>query len=504
MGDSEVAQRAELFTRLLKSLPVVFFSLDADGVFMESLGAGLKRLDLKPGQVVGMNALEMFGVSRPQLERALNGEAVSYETSGELNGQPWSFLTFVTPNPTPNTGIVGFGIDTTELLMARTAEEQVRAQIGNVQKLESLGVLAGGIAHDFNNLLTSMLGHASLGLMKLAPGTAGREELVQIEQAAQTAAALCKQLLAYSGKGQFVVRPINLSQLCNDTVRLLKVTLAAGATLRVDCPLDIPIVVADSPQMQQILMNLVLNAAESLGGPGVVSLSTGTVFCDTEYFKTSYLMDELEAGEYVFVQVSDTGCGMDVDTRAKLFEPFFSTKQTGRGLGLAAVLGIVRGHSGAIQVDSEPGRGTTIKVLFPVRAAQEITKVKDAPAPKVPRPSTVLLADDNLMVQDVARAILENAGYRVILACDGKEAIDVFSSRSDIDIIVLDMTMPNMSGSDAFEELQRLGATVPVLLSSGYSEKQVASKYMGADQPGFLEKPYRAHELLSAVERMLS
>jgi CheY-like chemotaxis protein len=294
-----------------------------------------------------------------------------------------------------------------------------------------------------------------------------------------------------------------LSQLCNDTVRLLKVTLAAGATLRVDCPLDIPIVVADSPQMQQILMNLVLNAAESLGGPGVVSLSTGTVFCDTEYFKTSYLMDELEAGEYVFVQVSDTGCGMDADTRAKLFEPFFSTKQTGRGLGLAAVLGIVRGHKGAIEVDSQLEFGTTFRVLFPVSAIQTITEKKNAPAPRVSRPANVLLADDNPLVQDVARAMLEKAGYQVFIASDGQEAVDVFSSRDDIDIVVLDMTMPRLSGTEAFEEIRLLDPTVPVMLSSGYNENQVSRQFSGVDQPGFLQKPYRVNEILSAIESML-
>jgi signal transduction histidine kinase/ActR/RegA family two-component response regulator len=502
-GNLEVVQRAELFNRLLTFLPVIFFRLDADGVFMESLGAGLKRLDLQPGQVVGMNALEMFEVARPQLESALNGETVSYQTSGELNGHFWSFLTFVTPNPAPGTGIVGFGIDTTELLLAREAEEQVRAQMESAQRLESLGVLAGGIAHDFNNLLTSMLGNTSLALTRLAPGSAARDEIVQVERAAQTAAALCKQLLAYSGKGRFVVRPVNLSQLCNDTLRLLEVTLPAGATLDVDCPLDIPLVAADSPQMRQILMNLVLNAAESLGSDGVISLSTGTMFCDAEQFKASYLVDEFEAGEYVYVQVADTGSGMDDATRAKLFEPFFSTKQPGRGLGLSAVLGIVRGHSGAIEVDSQPGTGTTIKVFFPVSTAQTMTEEKSEPVPRTSGACTVLLADDNPLVRDIARAMLETAGHRVILASDGQEAVDVFASRNDIDIVVLDMTMPNLSGSEAYEELHRLNAAVPVVLSSGYHEEQITSQFSGVEPPGFLQKPYGVDELLSCIEKML-
>jgi len=478
----------------------VFFRLDGDGIFRESLGAGLKRLDLEPNQVVGMNALEMFEVARPQLEQALAGETVSYQTSGELNGQQWSFLTFVTPNPGPDPGIVGFGIDTTEQHLAREAEEQVRAQMQNAQKLESLGVLAGGIAHDFNNLLTSMMGYASLALLQLPAESPSRTPISKIERGAQTAAALCKQLLAYSGKGHFVVRQVNVSQLCLDTVGLLQVSIDSNTQLELNCPLALPMTEADSPQLQQVLMNLVLNATESLDGdPGTVSLSTGVMTCDESHFASSYVVEMPPPGRYVYVEVKDTGCGMDAATREKLFDPFYSTKQPGRGLGLAAVLGIVRGHGGAIQVESEVNQGTSIRILLPLRE----TKAANRPAPHRSQLKhsdlTVLLADDEDSVREVARDILEAAGCRVLLACDGQEAIDLFCSRDDIDVVILDITMPRKSGIEALEAIRATGRPSRVVLSSGYNEELATGRISGPDAPTFLQKPYRAQELLVAL-----
>jgi len=378
----------------------------------------------------------------------------------------------------------------------------------NAQKLESLGVLAGGVAHDFNNLLTGILGNSSLALMKLPPDAPCRKEVSQIEHAAQTAGALCKQLLAYSGRGRFIVRPVNLSQLCNDTVRLLELSLPADASLKLDCPMDLPLIDADSPQLHQILMNLVLNAAESLQGQGTVRITTGSMFCSGDRFKSSYLADELESGTYIFVEVSDSGCGMDDATQQKIFEPFFSTKQTGRGLGLAAVLGIVRGHGGAVEVESEIGTGTTIRVLFPNSEHQTVIEPKARPPTKEKANATVLLADDNDAIREVARDVLESSGYQVILARDGREAVDLFRTTKekniDVDIAVLDMTMPRVSGSEAFIELQAIDPALPVLLSSGYNETIATDQIIGENTPEFLQKPYRAQDLLSAIETTLN
>lgn len=431
---------------------------------------------------------------------------VSYQTSGELDGTPWSFLTFVMPNLKADTGIVGFGIDMTEVRLARETEERVRAQMENAQKLESLGVLAGGIAHDFNNLLTSMLGYSSLALTRIPTDSPVRGDIAKIEQAAQTAADLCKQLLAYSGKGRFVVRPVNLSKLCQETVGLLQVSIPAHATLRLDCPLDLPLIDADSPQIQQVLMNLVINAAESLNDKGgTVSVTTGSTLCEEGYFNGAYPPDPLPPGRYVFAEVSDTGCGMDADTVAKIFDPFFSTKQTGRGrgLGLAAVVGIVRGHRGAIMVHSEPGRGTTFKALFPI---SDSDRLDESPEPSLNATSTgatVLFVDDERSVREIGCEMLESAGHRVIVACDGKEAVEVFSSRSDIDLVIIDMMMPKMSGVEAFKRFHQLDASIPVVLSSGYNEQEIVGELGGRTLAGFLQKPYRVQDLLDAVDRAL-
>jgi CheY-like chemotaxis protein len=257
-------------------------------------------------------------------------------------------------------------------------------------------------------------------------------------------------------------------------------------------------------QMQQVLMNLVLNAAESLEtSGGVVSVATGSMLCDAVYFEETVSPTGLEGGLYVFAEISDTGCGMDAETREKIFDPFFSTKQSGRGLGLAAVLGIVRGHQGAVRVHSEPGRGTSIKVLFPAGKDSVVEEQMIASASGEGGGRTVLFVDDETAVSAVGREVLASAGFQVIVANDGQEAVEVFASRDDIDVVVLDMMMPRMSGVDTFTRLCQLNDQVRVVLSSGYSEQEVPSELMGPNLRGFLQKPYRIQDLVQMVNDAL-
>ena len=248
----------------------------------------------------------------------------------------------------------------------------------HAQKLESLGVLAGGIAHDFNNLLMAILGNADLALLWLPPDSPAESKLREIEAAARRAADLCRQMLAYSGKAQFATQPVNLSTVADEMAGLFKVSISENAALRCDLPAHLPSIEADAAQLRQVIMNLITNASEALNeGSGTISISTGQITCHRAYLADLDAGANLAEGDYVFLEVSDTGCGMDADTRARMFEPFFTTKFPGRGLGLAAVLGIVRAHHGAVKVRSEPERGASVTILFPVRKPTSPNRVPD-------------------------------------------------------------------------------------------------------------------------------
>ena len=379
----------------------------------------------------------------------------------------------------------------------RQSEEQMR----NAQKLESLGVLAGGIAHDFNNLLVGVLGNASLALSELPPDAPARQFVKDVETSAQRAAELTRQMLAYSGRGKLVVEPLNLSEVVQEMTQLLGRVISKRARLSLHLRDDVPRIVADGTQLRQVVMNLITNASDALGGePGLVSVRTGTVHADARMLAGTYLNEELPAGEYVYLEVTDSGVGMDAATRARIFEPFFTTKFTGRGLGLAAVLGIVRGHKGAIDVTSDPGCGTTFRVLFPLSPA-----IVEVPSPQAPAPAEwkgsgrALVVDDEEAVRSVARHVLERSGFAVIEAATGEEALSICSaSLQTFRFVVLDLTMPGMSGEATLSELRRQWPSLPIVVSSGL----VPDDGNGMDGLPFLAKPYRPSELVEIVRRL--
>src|SRR5450755_503409 len=396
-----------------------------------------------------------------------------------------------------------FARDVTDRVAAERHRGVLESKLLDAQKLESLGILAGGIAHDFNNLLTGILGNVSLMRLELPVTSALREHVDQIESVTIRAADLCRQLLAYSGKGRFVVRPLDLSELLRQTAPLLRLSVGKNATLRLDLAEKLPAVDADATQMRQVTMNLVVNAAEALGErAGVIGIATGVLQAEGDYLRTTFLAPELAEGKYVFVEVSDNGCGMGPDTQAKIFDPFFSTKFTGRGLGLSAVLGIVRGHNGAIKVYSELGRGTSIKLLFPA-SEDSASRLKQTPAePVLQRRGTVLVVDDEEVVRGVASRILGSYGFDVILANDGREGVARFREhRAEVVAVLMDLTMPAMDGVEAFREIRALDDRVPVLLMSGYNEQDAVTRFAGKGLAGFVQKPFTVEMLR---ERLLS
>jgi CheY-like chemotaxis protein len=313
-------------------------------------------------------------------------------------------------------------------------------------------------------------------------------------------------MLAYSGKASFALERMDLSDLIGETAHLLKTSITKKAVLNLNLERGLPPLLADPGQIRQIVMNLIINASEAIGErSGVIRVSVGATRCDEEYLRDTELREELVPGLYVHLEVADTGCGMDAQTRARIFEPFFTTKFTGRGLGLAAVLGIVRAHRGALKVFSEPGKGTTFTVLFPaMETAEDGAPIGEAAAGSGwTGKGTILLADDEESLRALGAKMLERLGFTVLTAADGRTAVDIYRERhAEIDLVVLDLTMPHMDGAEAFGALRRLNPEVPVVLASGYSEEDVAARFIGKGANGVLQKPYtlgKLRELLSGL-----
>ena len=403
--------------------------------------------------------------------------------------------------------VTGVAKDITVRKQAETERREMEQRVHFAQKMESLGVLAGGVAHDFNNLLMGILGNADLAMLELPDGAPAQIHLAGIEHAARRAADLARQLLAYSGKGKFVVDKLDLTILAEDIAHLMDATIARRAELRIAHAIDVPAIEGDATQIRQVIMNLITNAADAIGeGGGTITLSTGTLLCDPDFFRETYFGDELPAGTYAYLEVADTGVGMDRETRSRIFEPFFSTKFTGRGLGLAAVLGIVKGHRGALKVWSEPGAGTTFRVLFPAveSSASSMEESLSLETGEFQGVGTILLVDDEPMVREVAEAMLIHGGYDVIAAETGRRAVELFAERGDdIDCVLLDLAMPDMDGLETFRALRAEREDVRVLLSSGYSEQDALTRFGGKKLAGFLQKPYHASTLLDAVQQIL-
>jgi PAS domain S-box-containing protein len=404
------------------------------------------------------------------------------------------------------TGCIGTVADISDRKRAEEENRRLEAQVQHAQRLQSLGIMAGGLAHDFNNLLTIILGNARIALSDVPPESPAVAKLAEIETATSRAAELTSQMLAYSGKGRFTLRTVNLSRLAEEIANLLQTVVSKKTAVQFNLASDLPPIEADDAQIRQIVMNLIANAAEAIGeGGGVIRISTGVVDADRTYLSGTYFDDQLPAGRYVYLEVWDTGCGMTAETQTKIFDPFFTTKFTGRGLGLAAVIGIVRAHRGALMVSSQPGRGSTFRLLFPgTDKAEEVRPEEPAGARVWQNRGTILVVDDEPGMRNLARAILENSGFTVLTACDGADAIGVFGRHAgEVAAIVLDLTMPVMNGEEAAAELHRMRAEVPIILSSGFSEQDVAGRFPGKSLAGFLKKPYQPAELTETVQRAI-
>jgi len=397
--------------------------------------------------------------------------------------------------------------DITALKLGEQQRLEMERSLHQAQKLESLGVLAGGIAHDFNNLLMGILGNTDLALLDVPASSPARGRLEAVLQTAHRCAELARQMLAYSGKGRFVVEAVDLSDVVQEMAHLLEVAVSKQAVLRMELARGLPAVEADATQIRQVVMNLITNASDALGDAyGVIGLSTGTMRFDADGDPAGWMLaDTLSPGMHVYVRVRDTGAGMRPQDVPRIFDPFYTTKFTGKGLGLAAVLGIVRGHRGAIRVETGVGKGTTVTVLFPAcDAAARGRPSGEEPAPAWRASGAVLLVDDEETVRSAAGQMLEWIGFRVLAAGGGREALELLEKNAgEVVCAVVDLTMPDMDGEQTLREIRRVRPGLPVLLSSGYNEQEVVRRFVKEELSGFIQKPYRLNVLVETLRRVL-
>lgn len=406
-------------------------------------------------------------------------------------------------------GAVHIVRDITARRHAEDERQRLETQVQHARKLESLGVMAGGIAHDFNNILTTILGNADLAMAEVPPDAAVMENLSQIEAAGRRAAELCRQLLAYSGHGRFMLEQIDLSALLRGLAPQLTQCVSRQATVEYRLADTLPAVEGDASQIRQVVLNLMVNASEALGdGEGLIRVSMHSRFFREADLEAEWTGDHLGEGDYVVMEIADTGCGIEAADLPKIFDPFYSTKFTGRGLGLSAVQGIVRGHGGTLDVESRPGKGTTVRVLLPAvkSPAQTVERLGESvPEPPWRGQGTILVVDDDPTLRVLAERMLLRLGFTVLTAPDGQAGVDLFAGRrAGIACVLLDLTMPRMDGSQAFLEIRKLRGDIPVVLCSGYSESEVAPRFAGLGLAGFLQKPYRLESLAAKLREVLT
>jgi PAS domain S-box-containing protein len=401
--------------------------------------------------------------------------------------------------------------DITDHKQAQEEQLNLEKQLLHVQKLESLGVMAGGIAHDFNNLLQSIQGNIDLAARALRSDSESQKYLSYAMNSAKRAAHLTNLMLTYAGKGLITKKNLNLNDHIKEHILLLRSAASTSVPIQLSLSADLPEINADEAQIQQVVMNLITNAAESIDKPeGNISIITGIKNCVQKYLSDSLVDVKLEPGSYVYLEVKDNGCGMSQETLKRLFDPFFTTKFTGRGLGMSAVMGILKSHKGALLVESEPGKGTTFRVLFPISTTPAPANDKDpvessdenCTSQEKVLSGAVLVVDDEKSVLRICTKMVQLIGFNVITASDGLDAVAKYRKHQDeIELVLMDLTMPNMDGLTAMAEIYSIRPDIKVILSSGYNKEELSERITGKAPSGFIRKPYSLNDLEAELQR---
>jgi len=497
---------------VMESLPFDLFVLDGEGhCLMQNAACRENWGPLADGEgPLPMDGGLLAVVGRKTWQGALDRETQQKETAVEIDGRERHFHVIMAPITDRELliGILGVIIDVTDRVEAEAERRRLEQRMFKTQHLESLSVMAGGIAHDFNNLLTAILGSAELARAALGPDHEVDANLTDVITASRRAADLCSQMLAYSGHGRFLVGPIDLGDTVADMYSLLQSSMQEKSPLSFEVPSSLPAIEADVSQVRQVVLNLVLNAAEANEGGEPIILRTGAGSFDRPELEQMIFGEDRAAGAYVWLDVVDRGCGMTPETVDRIFEPFFSTKFVGRGLGLAAVHGIVRGHGGAIRVESRPGEGTTVRILFPALESA-VERWERKPQRRAMEDAwkgqgMALVADDEDQVRRVATAMLKHLGFSVITARDGLEAVELYRRRGkELAFVLLDLTMPRLTGEQACREILAIDPRETIVLASGYSVDELSERYDGQGLAGFLQKPFNIKELAGLLQRVL-
>jgi len=504
MAEQAMRESEAKYREFVEGTDDIVTQVDGEGHFLYVNRAAGLAFGLSPEACVGRLAFDVVHPDdRAFTQAAFHGWIVNRTPSttlenrcisetGEVHDLLWTINLHFDAN-----GVTQINSIARDITQVKQTEEILR----QAQKLESLGVLAGGIAHDFNNLLTAILGNLNLAQLKLSPESPAQFHLEAVERTVLKASDLTRQMLAYSGKGRFVVRSHDLNEVVQEMVHLLHVSISKKIALRLKLMPDLPPIEADGAQIQQVIMNLVTNASDAIGDrEGIISLTTSVLHLDEHYIAQIFSTQNLVPGRYITLEVSDTGCGINPEIIEKIFDPFFTTKTSGRGLGLSAMLGILRGHGGGFKIYSELGRGTTFKIFLPQGTSAPAAPEFRPPEDTQELQGLVLLVDDEPTIRESLQAALESFGMRVITAIDGQDALERFREDPDaIDLVLMDLTMPRMDGREAFLEMCRIRPQVPVILSSGYNEQESIREFLGKGLAGFIQKPYRLSELRKKV-----
>lgn len=521
-------KRSEVELRESRELLRVVVEGTSDSVYVKDLEGRYRLFNTAASRVTGKSACEVYGRDDTFLfpadearvmmagDRAVMdaGKTMTYEERlTSVDGEQLVFLSTKGPlydQQGKVSGIFGVARDITELRKAELEHLDYERKILHAQKLESLGVLAGGIAHDFNNLLTVILGNMELALMRVAGDSQASASIEHAMQAGRHAANLTRQMLDYAGKGLFVLKEVDINDVVRANANFFRASVTRTINLEIITPPVALPIKTDEGQIQQVIMNLLINSSEAIGdGYGTIVLRTGMQECDEACLNLSRLEEKPPAGRFVYVEVSDNGCGMDEETRQRIFEPFFTTKFTGRGLGMAAVLGIVRSQNGAIHVKSEVGNGSTFRVLFPECSDVEAPSEIDKAAVHVSIPTVlngkVLVVDDEDHVRELCMQFVTHLGYEAIGVADGNQALKTLSDLGhDIALVILDLTMPVMDGVLTFQELRRIRPDVLVILSSGCNMEDVSERFINDRPAGFIQKPFQIHDMKEKIAQVIS
>jgi PAS domain S-box-containing protein len=496
------------------AVPDLIFIIDSNHTITRANRAMAERCGLNPEELVGRKCHELFHDMMsppdfcPHIMMILDG----HEHTEEVEEKKLAGFFDVTVSPLYDdegniTACVHVARDITERKQAEQDRLALEKQFQQAQKLESLGVLAGGIAHDFNNILTIIIGRCFFLKEDIESGTGNISHVQEIEGAAKRAADLCRQMLTYAGKSPIVQTRINIGLVVDEVVNMLKSVIKKNVAFELELQQELPVIVGDKTQIQQVVMNLIINAAESISdNNGTVRVKLAKMIVTAGQDDTDFFGNAISAGEYVSLEVSDTGCGMDEEMQKRIFEPFFTTKFTGRGLGMSAILGIVKSHGSALQLSSKPGEGTTFKVFFPVYTEPDYVEAPQTAgaALSAKRRATILLVDDEPQLRTIAAAMLKSMGFSAITAANGREALEIFQERGSlIDLIFMDLIMPEMGGIEAYHELRKIAPSIPIVICSGYDKNEIASSINDDEHAGFVLKPFQPDHLFAVITGFL-